>query len=196
MRLLTRSSALFTVSVMATWGMPQVPSDEAGKTGTIRVTVVNSFGRPLPDATVRLEATGKPTRALTAGRGNEIPYGKYRVTAEIVNHAPAAVEIDVHEPDAILVIGLVPYALLAEQNSVTVKGTLEGDVASDCRVIRMVPLFTNGPAYDAIVLQNQFVVGDARAGRYTVVLIGSSGVCRVSQATVGLGSRFQTVSVP
>jgi hypothetical protein len=109
------------------------------------------------------------------------------MTAKTLNHTSSTVEIDLNEPNAIVVIGLVPEAVNKSNDELTVMGTLEGKVDSSCRLIRMVPLFTNGPAYDAIVLQNQFMVVGAKPGKYAVAVTGPSGICRLCQVTIYLG---------
>jgi hypothetical protein len=195
MPFLRKLSAWFALSAVVLWATPQVAFDDSAKTGVIQVTVVDSFGYPLPYAAVALDRDGQTRRTAKVGKSEALPYGRYRISAAETNYASSTVEIDLREAYATVVIGLVPQTINALHDGSTIKGTIE-HADPDCRLVRVVPLFTNGPAYDAIVLQNQFLVDGAKAGRYAVAVTGSSGVCRFAQISVGLGSRIVSVTIP
>jgi hypothetical protein len=200
MKPLPRFFALLAVAIMAGLNAvgQEVSPDQSDKTGLIDVIVVDSFGDPLLGAKVSIQGVGERegiARRLTAGKREPFPYGRYRVTAELDNYSSFKSETELDQPSVTIVVGLTPYALLASQNSVTIRGTFEAHIDPDCRVVRMVPMFTRGPVYDAAVLGDRFMIVDAKAGRYAVVVIGHSGVCRFSQATVGLGSPVVSITI-
>jgi hypothetical protein len=122
-------------------------------------------------------------------------YGTYRLTAEENNHTIGSIEFKLHDISSTVLIGLIPYAIDASYNEITVKGTLKRTAPPDCRLIRLIPLFATIAPYDAPVYKEQFTVMHAKPGKYAAVLLGPSGVCWVSDIHIGLGVTFQTVVV-
>jgi len=186
------------VVIAAAYG--QVPLDTSGNLSTIDVNVVDSFGHELAGASLyiqRLTPEGPGNKVKLEGHQvKTLQHGRYLLTAEKPNFASASTEVRLHDPWATVTIALVPYAILASENFITVIAKLHSPAPPECQRVRFLPLFAVGPTFDAKVISDRFTITDVKPGTYVAVFASPERVCHIAEVTVPLGEQIVSIVIP
>lgn len=180
-------STWFRVTTLMAFAMlccGQVSLDYSGERGRVRILVLDPFGHPLDAAQLFIEAVDAQRKTAFAQTQKDLvlDYGEYRIRVAHPGFHTVLHTFKIATPESIIVLAL-PIGEIespSEQSSVTGQ-VHDFDTARSCDTVRLVPIFLSSPPVEAPVsTTGYFSFDNVSAGSYVAVLIGRSGVCRIS----------------